>query len=83
MRITRVFHRFIAHKLARNLRVEKDLIDHRFNSSDKRLARSLLLLARYHTEDTSDRVVTHSSQETLAAMNLDHAPRANVFLETF
>jgi CRP/FNR family cyclic AMP-dependent transcriptional regulator len=75
--------RFIAHMLARNLRVEEDLIDHLFNSSEKRLARTLLLLARYNTEDPSDRVVPHISQETLAAMIGTTRSRVNFFLKKF
>jgi CRP/FNR family cyclic AMP-dependent transcriptional regulator len=75
--------RFIAHMLARNLRVEEDLIDHLFNSSEKRLARTLLLLARYNTEDISDRIVPPISQETLAAMIGTTRSRVNFFLKRF
>jgi len=57
--------RFIAHVLARNVRVE-DLIDQLFNSTEKRLARTLLLLARYGKEDQPDRVLQKVSQEALA-----------------
>jgi len=53
--------RFIAHMLARNIRIEEDLVDQLFNSSAKRLARTLLLLARYGKEDTTDRTVPHRS----------------------
>ena len=56
--------RFIAHMLARNIRVEEDLVDQLFNSSEKRLARTLLLLARYGKEDTTVRTVPRLSQET-------------------
>jgi CRP-like cAMP-binding protein len=58
--------RFISHMLARNIRIEEDLIDQLFNSSEKRLARTLLLLARYGTQDKPVRVVPKISQETLA-----------------
>ena len=60
--------RFIAHMLARNIRIEEDLIDQLFNSSEKRLARTLLLLARYGKQDKPVRVVPRISQETLAEM---------------
>ena len=49
--------RFIAHMLTRNIRIEEDLIDHLFNSSEKRLARTLLLLARYGDERATRRVL--------------------------
>src|ERR1051325_7542277 len=58
--------RFIAHMLARNIRIEEDLIDQLFNSSEKRLARALLLLARYGKQDKPVRVVPKMSQATLA-----------------
>ena len=58
--------RFIAHMLARNIRIEEDLIDQLFNSSEKRLARTLLLLARYGKQDKPARMVPKISQETLA-----------------
>ena len=60
--------RFISHMLARNIRIEEDLIDQLFNSSEKRLARTLLLLARYGKPDKAARAVTAISQETLAEM---------------
>src|SRR5207248_2458248 len=60
--------RFIAHMLARNIRIEEDLIDQLFNSSEKRLARTLLLLARYGKHDKPVRAVPPISQETLAEM---------------
>src|SRR5437870_9541526 len=60
--------RFISHMLARNIRIEEDLIDQLFNSSEKRLARALLLLARYGMQDKPVRVVPKISQETLAEM---------------
>jgi len=58
--------RFIAHMLARNLRIEEDLIDKLFNSSEKRLARTLLLLVWYGKPDKPVRAVPPISQETLA-----------------
>jgi CRP/FNR family cyclic AMP-dependent transcriptional regulator len=75
--------RFIAHMLARNLRVEEDLIDHLFNSSEKRLARTLLLLARYGQTHTPEHLVQNISQETLAAMIGTTRSRVNLFLRRF
>ena len=60
--------RFIAHLLARNARVEADLVNQLFNSSEKRLARALLLLARYGAPEGTRRVVPKVSQEVLAGM---------------
>jgi CRP-like cAMP-binding protein len=59
---------FIAHMLGRNIRIEEDLVDQLFNSSEKRLARALLLLARYGKDDTPLRTLPKLSQETLAEM---------------
>lgn len=75
--------RFIKHMLARNIRVEEDLIDQLFNSSEKRLARALLLLARYGKQDKPQRVVPKISQETLANMIGTTRPRVNFFLNKF
>jgi CRP/FNR family cyclic AMP-dependent transcriptional regulator len=75
--------RFIAHMLARNIRIEEDLIDHLFNSSEKRLARTLLLLARYGRQDTPQRLVPRMSQETLAEMIGTTRARVNFFLNKF
>jgi CRP/FNR family cyclic AMP-dependent transcriptional regulator len=75
--------RFIAHMLSRNIRIEEDLIDQLFNSSEKRLARALLLLARYGTQDTPARVVPQLSQETLAEMVGTTRSRVNFFLNKF
>jgi CRP/FNR family transcriptional regulator, cyclic AMP receptor protein len=72
--------RFIAHMLSRNIRIEEDLIDQLFNSSEKRLARTLLLLARYGKQDKPDRVVPRVSQETLAKMVGTTRSRVNFFL---
>jgi CRP/FNR family transcriptional regulator, cyclic AMP receptor protein len=75
--------RFIAHMLARNIRIEEDLIDQLFNSSEKRLARALLLLARYGKQDKPIRVVPKVSQETLAEMIGTTRSRVNFFLNKF
>jgi CRP/FNR family transcriptional regulator, cyclic AMP receptor protein len=74
---------FIAHLLSRNSRTEEDLIDQLFNSSEKRLARSLLLLAHYGKPDTPPRVVPKISQETLAKMIGTTRSRVNFFLNKF
>jgi CRP/FNR family transcriptional regulator, cyclic AMP receptor protein len=75
--------RFIAHLLMRNIRIEEDLIDQLFNSSEKRLARSLLLLARYGKQVKPTRVVPKISQETLAEMVGTTRSRVNFFLNKF
>ena len=75
--------RFIAHMLARNIRVEEDLIDQLFNSSEKRLARTLLLLARYGKQDKPQRVLPKLSQETLAEMIGTTRSRVNFFMNKF
>ncbi len=75
--------RFIAHMLSRNIRIEEDLIDQLFNSSEKRLARALLLLARYGKQDQPSRVVPKVSQETLAEMIGTTRSRVNFFLNKF
>ena len=75
--------RFIAHMLARNIRIEEDLVDHLFNSSEKRLARTLLLLARYGGDRTPQRVLPRISQETLAEMVGTTRSRVNVFMNKF
>jgi CRP/FNR family cyclic AMP-dependent transcriptional regulator len=75
--------RFIAHMLSRNIRIEEDLIDQLFNSSEKRLARTLLLLARYGKRDKPMRVVPTISQETLAEMVGTTRSRVNFFLNKF
>jgi CRP/FNR family cyclic AMP-dependent transcriptional regulator len=74
--------RFIAHMLTRNIRIEEDLVDQLFNSSEKRLARTLLLLARYGKEDTP-RVLPKLSQETLAEMVGTTRSRVNFFMNKF
>jgi CRP-like cAMP-binding protein len=75
--------RFISHMLSRNLRIEEDLIDQLFNSSEKRLARALLLLARYGKRDKPVRIVPRISQETLAEMIGTTRSRVNFFLNKF
>jgi CRP-like cAMP-binding protein len=75
--------RFIAHMLARNIRIEEDLVDHLFNSSEKRLARTLLLLARYGKHDAPTRVLPKLSQEVLAEMIGTTRSRVNFFMNKF
>jgi CRP-like cAMP-binding protein len=75
--------RFITHMLGRNIRIEEDLIDQLFNSSEKRLARALLLLARYGKQDKPQRIVPKISQETLASMVGTTRSRVNFFLNKF
>ena len=75
--------RFIAHMLARNIRIEEDLVDQLFNSSEKRLARTLLLLARYGKEDKTQRKLPKLSQETLAEMVGTTRSRVNFFMNKF
>jgi len=88
--MTRLLHdqralsdRFITHMLARNIRIEEDLIDQLFNSSEKRLARTLLLLARYGKPDQTHRVLPRISQETLAEMIGTTRSRVNFFMNKF
>jgi CRP/FNR family transcriptional regulator, cyclic AMP receptor protein len=78
-----VSDQFIAHMLARNIRIEEDLVDQLFNSSEKRLARTLLLLARYGTQDKPARAVPKLSRETLAEMIGTTRARVNFFLNKF
>jgi CRP-like cAMP-binding protein len=75
--------RFIAFMLARNIRIEEDLVDQLFNSSEKRLARTLLLLARYGSEDKPHGVLPKVSQETLAEMIGTTRSRVNFFMNKF
>lgn len=75
--------RFISHMLTRNVRIEEDLIDQLFNSSEKRLARVLLLLARYGKQHKPMRLVPRISQETLAEMVGTTRSRVNFFLNKF
>ena len=75
--------RFIAYMLARNIRVEEDLVDQLFNSSEKRLARTLLLLARYGKQGQPQQVLPKVSQEMLAEMIGTTRSRVNFFMNKF
>lgn len=75
--------RFITYMLARNIRIEEDLIDQLFNSSEKRLARTLLLLARYGKETQPQKMVPKVSQEMLAEMIGTTRSRVNFFMNKF
>jgi CRP/FNR family transcriptional regulator, cyclic AMP receptor protein len=75
--------RFIKFMLERNIRIEEDLVDQLFNSSEKRLARILLLLARYGKEDQPHGVLPKMSQETLAEMIGTTRSRVNFFMNKF
>jgi CRP-like cAMP-binding protein len=74
---------FVTYLLARNIRYEADLVDHLFNSSEKRLARVLLLLARFGKEGVPETVVPNISQETLAEMVGTTRARVNFFMNRF
>jgi CRP-like cAMP-binding protein len=74
---------FISYVLKRNIRIEEDLVDQLFNSSEKRLARTLLLLARYGKPDTPQRVLPKVSQEMLAEMVGTTRSRVNFFMNKF
>ena len=75
--------RFLAYVLSRNIRVEADLVDQLFNSSERRLARTLLLLARYGKQDIPHRVLPKISQEMLAEMVGTTRSRVNFFMNKF
>jgi CRP/FNR family cyclic AMP-dependent transcriptional regulator len=75
--------RFISYMLSRNIRVEEDLIDQLFNSSEKRLARTLLLLARYGKGDEPQKLLPKISQEMLAEMVGTTRSRVNFFMNKF
>jgi CRP-like cAMP-binding protein len=75
--------RFIHFMLSRNIRIEEDLVDQLFNSSEKRLARTLLLLARYGKDDQPHAVLHDISQETLAEMIGTTRSRVNFFMNKF
>lgn len=75
--------RFLTHMLTRNIRIEEDLIDQLFNSSEKRLARTLLMLARYGEPEASHRTLPRVSQETLAEMVGTTRSRVNFFMNKF
>src|SRR5688572_10325577 len=74
---------FISHLLARNARVEADLVDQLFNSSEKRLARLLLLMANFGKEGKPEPVIAKISQETLAEIIGTTRSRVNVFMNKF
>ena len=76
-------NRFISFMLARNIRIEADLVDQLFNSSEKRLARTLLLLARYTDQAGTKREIPKISQETLAEMIGTTRSRVNFFMNKF
>jgi CRP-like cAMP-binding protein len=69
--------------LTKNIRIEEDLLDHLFNSSEKRLARTLLLLARYGEPETTHRALPKVSQEILAEMVGTTRSRVNFFMNKF
>lgn len=88
--MTRVLHdepefsgTFIAHLVTRNIRIEEDLIDQLFNSSEKRLARILLLLANFGKDSRPEEVIPNISQETLAEMIGTTRSRVSFFLNKF
>jgi CRP-like cAMP-binding protein len=88
--ITRVIHQepmfaemFIAHLLGRTIRVEADLVDQLFNSSEKRLARMLLLLANFGKEGKPEPIIAKISQETLAEMIGTTRSRVSFFMNKF
>jgi CRP-like cAMP-binding protein len=74
---------FIAHMVQRNIRIEQDFVDQMFNSSEKRLARTLLLLARSGNASASDRVIPRITQELLAEMVGTTRARINLFMNKF
>jgi CRP/FNR family cyclic AMP-dependent transcriptional regulator len=75
--------RFMAYMLSRNIRIEEDLIDQLFNSSEKRLARALLLLARYGKDSQPEKMLPRVSQEMLAEMIGTTRSRVNFFMNRF
>lgn len=75
--------RFLSHMLARNIRIEEDLVDQLFNSGEKRLARMLLLLARFGADEAGVRTLPNVSQETLAEMVGTTRSRVNIFMNKF
>jgi CRP/FNR family transcriptional regulator, cyclic AMP receptor protein len=75
--------RFISFMLSRNIRIEEDLVDQLFNSTEKRLARTLLLLARYGQPEQSQKVLPKISQEMLAEMVGTTRSRVNLFMNKF
>ena len=74
---------FVAHLLSRNIRIEEDLVDHLFNSSEKRLARVLLMLANFGKESKQEPVIPKISQETLAEIVGTTRSRVSFFMNRF
>ena len=88
--MTRVLHKepafselFMSHLVTRNLRTQEDLVDQLFNSAEKRLARTLLLLAHFGIEDNPEMVIPQISQETLAEMVGTTRSRVSFFMNRF
>ena len=75
--------RFVSNLLSRKLRTEEDLIDHLFNSVEKRLARALLLLTGYGKQEPPQKMLPKISQEMLAEMVGTTRPRINFFINKF
>jgi CRP/FNR family cyclic AMP-dependent transcriptional regulator len=75
--------RFLAYMLARNIRIEQDLVDQLFNSTEKRLARTLLLLTRYGKQPHPEKMLPQVSQKTLAEMIGATRSRVNFFMAKF
>jgi CRP-like cAMP-binding protein len=75
--------RFILHMLKRNVRIEEDLVDQLFNSTEKRLARALLLLASYGKESRPEKIIPKISHETLAEIIGTNRGRVNLFMNKF
>ncbi len=75
--------RFVAYMLARNIRIEQDLVDQLFNSCEKRLARTLLLLTRYGKQEQPQKMLPKVSQGTLAEMIGTTRGRVNFFMNKF
>ena len=74
---------FVSHLLARTIRVEADLVDQLFNSSEKRLARALLLLANFGKDGRPEPIIAKVSQETLAEMIGTTRSRVSYFMNKF
>ena len=74
---------FVAHLLSRNIKIEEDLVDQLFNSSEKRLARVLLLLANFGKEGKPEEVISRMSQETLAEIIGTTRSRVSFFMNRF
>jgi len=79
----KISEKFMAYLLARNARVEEDLVDQLFNSSERRLARTLLLMANFGKEGKPERVITKVSQATLADIVGTTRSRVSVFMNKF